>query len=124
MRMLVLGAGRMGLGAVHDLVSQSDVDGVTVADFDRAKADQIAARYPQNVVAAQIDCNDHAAVVELMRGHASAISCVNYWLNERLARAAIEAGTHFCDLGGNTEAVDAALGLASGGGRGGRKLTT
>lgn len=111
MRMLVLGAGRMGLGAVHDLVSQSDVDGVTVADFDRAKADQIAARYPQKVVAAQIDCNDHAAVVELMRGHKSAISCVNYWLNERLARAAIEAGTHFCDLGGNNDVVDAELAL-------------
>jgi lysine 6-dehydrogenase len=111
MRMLVLGAGRMGLGAVHDLVSQSDVDGVTVADFDRAKADQIAARYPRKVVAAQIDCNDHAAVVELMRGHASAISCVNYWLNERLARAAIEAGTHFCDLGGNNDVVDAELAL-------------
>jgi len=109
--MLVLGAGRMGLGAVHDLVSQSDVDGVTVADFDRSKAEQIAERYPDKAVAAQIDCNDQEAVVELMRGHASAISCVNYWLNERLARAAIEAGTHFCDLGGNNDVVDAELAL-------------
>ena len=109
--MLVLGAGRMGLGAVHDLVSQSDVDGVTVADFDRSKAEQIAARYPDKAVAAQIDCNDQEAVVNLMRGHASAISCVNYWLNERLARAAIEAGTHFCDLGGNNDVVDAELAL-------------
>ncbi len=100
----------MGLGAVHDLVSQPDVDGVTVADFDASKAEQIAARYPK-ARAAQIDCNDHAAVVELMRGHASAISCVNYWLNERLARAAIEAGTNFCDLGGNNDVVDAELAL-------------
>ncbi len=111
MRMLVLGAGRMGLGAVHDLVSQSDVDGVTVADFDRTKAEAIAARYPDKVKAAQIDCNDHDAVVELMRGHASAISCVNYWLNVGLAKAAIEAGTHFCDLGGNNDVVDAELAL-------------
>ena len=111
MRMLVLGAGRMGLGAVHDLVSQPDVDGVTVADFDLSKAEQIAARYPGKVRAAQIDCNDQAAVVELMRGHASAISCVNYWLNERLAMAAIEARTHFCDLGGNNDVVDAELAL-------------
>lgn len=111
MRMLVLGAGRMGLGAVHDLVSQSDVDGVTVADFDASKAKQIAARYPEKVNAAQIDCNDHDAVVELMRGHASAISCVNYWLNVGLAKAAIEAGTHFCDLGGNNDVVDAELAL-------------
>jgi lysine 6-dehydrogenase len=109
--MLVLGAGRMGLGAVHDLVSQPDVDGVTVADSELSKAEEMASRYPQKVRAAQIDCNDHAAVVELMRGHASAISCVNYWLNEKLARAAIEARTHFCDLGGNNDVVDAELAL-------------
>lgn len=109
--MLVLGAGRMGLGAVHDLVSQSDVTEVTLADFDRSKAEEIARRYPEKARAAQIDCNDSAAVVALMRGHASAISCVNYWLNERLARAAIEAGTHFCDLGGNNDVVDAELAL-------------
>ena len=111
MRMLVLGAGRMGLGAVHDLVSQPDVMGVTVADSDLSKAEAIARRYEGKVRAAQIDCGDHGDVVDLMRGHASAISCVNYWLNERLAKAAIEAGTHFCDLGGNNDVVDAELAL-------------
>jgi lysine 6-dehydrogenase len=111
MRMLVLGAGRMGLGAVHDLVSQSDVSGVTVADYDLSKAQAIAARYPGRVEAKQIDCSNHAAVVALMQGHASAISCVNYWLNEGLAKAAIEARTHFCDLGGNNDVVDAELSL-------------
>ena len=50
-----------------------------------------ADRYGDRVTAKPIDCKDRAAVVELMRGHASAISCVNYWLNEKLARAAIEA---------------------------------
>lgn len=113
MRMLVLGAGRMGLGAVHDLVSQTDVTGVTVADADGAKARDIAARYGDRVTPQQIDCNDENAVVALMRGHASAISCVNYWLNERLARAAIAAGTNFCDLGGNNDVVDAELALDS-----------
>lgn len=111
MRMLVLGAGRMGLGAVHDLVSQPDVTGVTVADADVAKARAIAERYGGRVTAAQIDCNDDQAVRDLMQGHASAISCVNYWLNERLARAAIASGTHFCDLGGNNDVVDAELAL-------------
>ena len=46
-----------------------------------------------------------------MRGHAAAISCVNYWYNEMLARAAIQAGTNFCDLGGNNSVVDAELAL-------------
>ena len=111
MKMLVLGAGRMGLGAVHDLLAQSDVTSVTVADAYLAKAQDIAARYGDRVHPVQIDCNDDEAVVELMRGHASAISCVNYWLNERLARAAIAAGANFCDLGGNNDVVDAELAL-------------
>ncbi len=111
MRMLVFGAGRMGLGAVHDLVQQQDVSAVTVADFDGAKAEEIAARYPGKVRAVRIDCNDEAAVAALMQGHASAISCVNYWLNEKLARAAIAARANFCDLGGNNDVVDAELAL-------------
>ena len=111
MKMLVLGAGRMGLGAVHDLLTQSDVTSVTVADAHLAKAEDIASRYGDRVNAMQIDCNDDKAVVDLMRGHASAISCVNYWLNERLANAAIAAGTNFCDLGGNNDVVDAELAL-------------
>lgn len=111
MKMLVLGAGRMGLGAVHDLLAQTDVESVTVADAFLEKAQAIASRYGDRVNAVQIDCNDDKAVVDLMRGHASAISCVNYWLNERLAKAAIAAGTNFCDLGGNNDVVDAELAL-------------
>src|SRR3954470_24450909 len=111
--MLVLGAGRMGLGAVYDLAHQSDVERVTIADMDLARAEAIASRVGKKVVAKQIDCDNHNAVIELMRGHASTISCVNYWLNEGLAKAAIEAGTNFCDLGGNNSVVDAELALDS-----------
>jgi lysine 6-dehydrogenase len=111
MRMLVLGAGRMGLGAAHDLAAQPDVTEVTVADVDVVKARDVAARCGAKVRPVHLDASDHAAVVGLMRGHASAISAVNYWLNERLAAAAIEAGTNFCDLGGNNDVVDAELAL-------------
>jgi lysine 6-dehydrogenase len=111
MKMLVLGAGRMGRGATHDFVEQDDVESVTVADFDLARAEEIARHYPEKARPARVDCGDHAAVVDLMRGHAAAVSCVNYWLNEGLARAAIEAKTHLCDLGGNNDVVDAELAL-------------
>jgi lysine 6-dehydrogenase len=110
MRMLVLGAGRMGLGAAHDLASQADVTEVTVADVDGARAEEVAARVGAKAKAVAIDMNS-GDVTSLMRGHASAISCVNYWLNEKLARAAIAAGTNFCDLGGNNDVVDAELKL-------------
>lgn len=113
MRMLVLGAGRMGLGAVHDLASQPDVEEVTVADaeLDRARYVASRVRHGKKVTAVAIDAKDERAVVNLMRGHAAAISAVNYWLNESLARAAIEAGTNFCDLGGNNAVVDAELAM-------------
>ncbi len=106
MRMLVLGAGRMGLGAVHDLAAQPDVTEITVADVDAARTREVAERVDRKRVRpVHLDCSDHEAVLGLMRGHAAAISCVNYWLNESLARAAIEAGTNFCDLGGNNDVV-------------------
>ena len=108
--MLVLGAGRMGLGAVFDLARQPDVEQVTVADAVLDRAQHVAALSPK-VKAVQLDVSDDDAVVALMRGHASAISCVNYWYNEKLARAAIAAGTNFCDLGGNNALVDAELAL-------------
>ena len=112
MRMLVLGAGRMGLGAAYDLAAQADVTEVTVADVDGEKAREVASRVPHGKVrAVQVDVRRHGDAVALMKGHASAISCVNYWLNEELARAAIEAGTNFCDLGGNNDVVAAELAL-------------
>src|SRR3954464_13724350 len=111
MRILVLGAGRMGYGAVHDLVNQPDVEEVTVAAFRAGGAPHVASSVTGNVTPRAIDVSNHEDVVALMRGHDSAISCVNYWLNERLARAAIEAGTNFCDLGGNNDVVDAELAL-------------
>jgi lysine 6-dehydrogenase len=111
MRILVLGAGRMGLGAVHDLAKQPDVDEVTVADVAADRAQHVASVVGGNVTPRAIDVSSHEDVVALMRGHDSAVSCVNYWLNERLARAALEAGTNFCDLGGNNDVVDAELAL-------------
>jgi lysine 6-dehydrogenase len=46
-----------------------------------------------------------------MRGHDAAISCVNYWYNLSLSKAAIETGCNFCDLGGNNYVVDEQLAL-------------
>src|SRR6478672_4577615 len=113
MKILVLGAGRMGHGAVFDLIHNSpDVERVTVADFDLDKAQAVAAAVgTSRVEAMQIDAGNYADAVELLRGHDSAISCVNYWHNVSLSKAAIETGTNFCDLGGNNYVVDSQLAL-------------
>jgi len=113
MKILVLGAGRMGHGAVYDLVHNSPgVRGVTVADFDLERSVAVAnAVGADRVEPRQVNASDYAAVVDLMRGHDSVISCVNYWYNVELSRAAIEAGANFCDLGGNNYVVDEQLAL-------------
>src|SRR5881398_282131 len=108
MKILVLGAGRMGHGAVFDLVHNSpEVKNVTVADFDHAKAVSVAeAVGGSEVEPRQVDAANYADIVKLFEGHDSAITCVNYWHNALLSRAAIESGTNFCDLGGNNYVVD------------------
>ena len=113
MRILVLGAGRMGHGAVFDLIhNSSGVERVTVADFDFAKAEAVAAAVgADRIDARQIDASNYADIVKLFRGHDSVISCVNYWYNVSLSKAAIETGANFCDLGGNNYIVDEQLAL-------------
>jgi lysine 6-dehydrogenase len=113
MKILVLGAGRMGHGAVFDLIHNSpDVESVTVADADNDKALAVAAAVgTSRVIARQIDASDYEAVCDLMQGHNSAISCVNYWYNASLSKAAISTKTNFCDLGGNNYVVDEQLAM-------------
>ncbi len=102
----------MGLGAAFDLAHNSDVEAVTVADLDIERARSVAAAVKSDkLTPARIDVTDAGAVVELMRGHDAAISCVTYFHNVRLARAAVEARVNFCDLGGNNAVVAEELAL-------------
>lgn len=112
MKILVLGSGRMGLGAAFDLAHNSQTAAVTVADLDMERARSVAASVKsEKLRPAQIDVANHHEVVELMRGHDAVISCVVYRHNLRLARAAIEARVNFCDLGGNNAVVAEELAL-------------
>jgi lysine 6-dehydrogenase len=113
MKILVLGAGRMGHGAVFDLIHNSpEVTAVTVADYDLSKAEKIAAEIgSQKLNAARLDVSNSSDVTGLMSDHDSAISCVNYWYNADLSKTAIETKTNFCDLGGNNYIVDRQLAL-------------
>jgi len=109
MKILVLGAGRMGLGAVYDLAhNSSDVDAITVADIDlgRARAVVDTVGSPK-VIPVALDVANYDQVVSLMTGHDSTLSCVVYSNNLRLAKAAIDARSNFCDLGGNNSIVRA-----------------
>ena len=103
----------MGYGAAFDLVHNSPgVEAVTIADFDLGKAGQAAEKIgTPRIEARRVDASNYSDIVALFTGHDSVISCVNYWYNESLSRAAIETRSNFCDLGGNNYVVDAQLAL-------------
>jgi len=110
MRLLVIGAGLMGPAAAYDMARAADVECVTLADADLARAKRAAARvnaltHTKKVRAVRLDATNHNAVVRLMRGHAAALSAIPYVFNLGLARAAVEARCHFADLGGNNTVV-------------------
>ncbi|MEZ5306251.1 MAG: saccharopine dehydrogenase C-terminal domain-containing protein [Pyrinomonadaceae bacterium] len=115
MKILVLGAGRMGFGAVFDLIHNSpDVERVAVADSDPVRLAEIEAKIGSNkLVTERLDVSKYEQTSALMADYDSAISCVNYWYNEELSRIAIETNTNFCDLGGNNYVVDKQLALDS-----------
>lgn len=106
MKMLVLGAGLQGCACAHYLLQQGDVDRVTLADLDPAQLPNFLRPAVGNRLdARRLDASDHPAATDLMRGHDATMCALPYYLNEPMTRSAIEAGTHFADLGGNTEIV-------------------
>ena len=113
MKIMVLGAGRMGLGAAYDLAHNSpDVTAITVADADAERVRAVVRQVNSPILGGvTLEATDAPRVVALMRGHDAVISCVNYFHNEQLANAAVIARVNFCDLGGNNDVVRAELNL-------------
>ena len=112
----VVGAGRQGTAAAFDLAVRGDADAIVLADIDGTRAAASAARVNQlagrDVATGRaLDATDHQALVEFLRPLDAAIGAVSYKLNLGFAEAAIEAGTDWCDLGGNTAVVLGQLAL-------------
>jgi len=107
MKFIVFGAGMMGRALVYDLARSPGVERVTVADENAERAAKLAHELGSSLVhPLSLDVNRMRDVVASMHGHTCAISAVPYRFNAELTRAAIEAGLHFCDLGGNDQIVE------------------
>ena len=112
MRLLVIGGGLMGRAAAYDMVRQPDVERVVIADLDERRAAEAAAfTRCEKAVPLRLDARDREAAADAMRGAKAALGAASYTLNLELSRAAIAAGVHWCDMGGNNTVVDAQLAL-------------
>ncbi|MFI5243360.1 MAG: saccharopine dehydrogenase family protein, partial [Gemmatimonadales bacterium] len=106
MRMLVLGAGLQGSACAYDLLQNPAVTEVRLADLNVSHLPDFLAEYSgKRLIPTPLDVRDHAAVLAVMRGAKATMSAIPYYFNLDLAKLAVEAGTNFCDLGGNTEIV-------------------
>lgn len=106
MKFVVLGAGLQGVATAYDLLQNPATEAVRLADSDPERVRAAAGRLVSDKVEAlQADCADAGALKKVMRGHHVAISALPYRLNLGAARAALECGVSFVDMGGNIETV-------------------
>jgi lysine 6-dehydrogenase len=106
MRMLVLGSGLQGSACAYDLLQDKDVSEVRLADVHVGHLPEFLAPYSgPRLIPTPLDVRDHDAVRGAMRECDAVMSAIPYYFNFDMARLAVEAGVHFCDLGGNTEIV-------------------
>ena len=106
MRMLVLGAGLQGSACAYDLLQNPAVSQVRLADvhFGHLRTFLRPLTGPR-LIPTTLDVRDRDAVLAVMRESDAVMSAIPYYFNLQLAECAVEAGVHFCDLGGNTEIV-------------------
>src|SRR5260370_11078289 len=106
MRMLDLGPGLQGSACASDLLQQSAVERVTLADLKRGRLPAfLKLKKDKRRVTARLDAKQSVRLRKLMHGHDAVLNALPYYLNYSVARNAIAAGLHCADLGGNTEIV-------------------
>jgi lysine 6-dehydrogenase len=106
MKMLVLGAGLQGSACAYDLLQDPEVSEVRLADRDSAALPRFLTPFAGGKLKqVALDVRDSSAMLAQMRACDAVMSAVPYYFNLDLAKCAVDAGVHFCDLGGNTEIV-------------------
>lgn len=102
MKVFILGGyGAMAQSTVPDLLSSPGVERVGIAGRDASKAKAFAvSQRDDRATGVHVDARDSAALVRELKHWDCVINSTWYDLNVPIMEAAIEAGTHYCDLGG------------------------
>lgn len=102
MKILVLGgSGRVGKGAIWDLVNSSDVSKVVLGDIRLDEAHRYIERVGSDKLTAEfVDLRDSQGLVETIRKFDVVANAVWFEHVVLATKAAIEAKRHCCDAGG------------------------
>ncbi|QPQ37657.1 MULTISPECIES: saccharopine dehydrogenase family protein [unclassified Lysinibacillus] len=106
MKVVVLGAGLMGKEVARDLIKNNSVERVFLGDIDVNVAQQfVDTLNTDKVEVVELHAeNDESLTSVIAKGNV-VVNALFYSFNERVARAAIEAGVHSVDLGGHIGGV-------------------
>ena len=101
----VIGAGIVGTAAAWDLARRGHT--VTLGDLaaPEAAAEMLGVR------AARVDATDPATMALLLEANELVVSAIPYAFGVGVATAAVRAGTHYLDFGGNPGVVSRQLTL-------------
>src|SRR5213596_2617838 len=102
LKVLILGGyGAMSQSTVPDLLASPGVERIGIAGRSAAKAKSFAAaQRDDRATAVPVDARDSAALMLELKRWDCVINSSWYDLNVSIMEAAIEAGIHYCDLGG------------------------
>jgi lysine 6-dehydrogenase len=103
-KLLVLGAGRQGLACAYDLLRFSEAE-VTLADRESVEPPPFLRGSGERLRFRTLDVRDTHALARAVEGARAVFNATPYFFNLAVSRAALAAGAHVCDLGGNTEIV-------------------
>lgn len=104
MRMLVLGAGLQGSACAYDLLRHPDVEQVTLADHHTGRLPRFLKK-SKRLRHLRLDVTNRAALRRALKGQNAVLCALPYYFNLDVAKAAVAAGAHHADLGGNTAIV-------------------
>ncbi len=112
----ILGAGLQGTAAAYDMGRFGDADSILLLDRQerqaRAQADRINRLLGREIARGEmIDVRDGGDVEHKLQGIDATLSAVPYFFNPAIALACIHAGSHMCDLGGNTDVSRRVVGM-------------
>lgn len=107
MKVLVVGGGAQGSAAAFDLLRQSGIERVTVADVRAVEPPAFLRPFlGSRLELRTLDARDLSAIRGAMIGTDAVLCALPYFFNFEMAELAVECGAHYCDLGGNTEIVE------------------
>jgi lysine 6-dehydrogenase len=105
MKYTVIGSGMMGSAVAYDLATANPNDEIIIADIDLQRATRTSNAIGPNAAPLKLDVNIQNDVLRAIEGSNAVVSAVSYSVNLQITRAAIQAGVHVCDLGGNDDVV-------------------